>query len=70
MLYPKCSLSESLNRNPGLQDEIWTVLNEIPLADLLKEGRVYGGGLYKIEPRELGRVSSAQLNELVEKRRR
>lgn len=69
MLYPKDPLNDLLNRNLVLQEEIWNVLNEIPLADLLKEGRVYGGGLYKIEPRELGHVSAIRLKELIEKRR-
>ena len=65
MLYPKPNLQELLNRDPNLLEEIWAELNMIPLTDLLKEGRVYGGGLYKIEPRELGRVPSSQLTKLI-----
>jgi adenine-specific DNA-methyltransferase len=65
MLYPKPSLQELLNRDPNLLEEIWTVLNRIPLDNLLKEGRVYGGGLYKIEPKELRRVSSDELLHLI-----
>jgi predicted RNA methylase len=65
MLYPKPDLQKLLNRDPSLLEEIWMVLNGIPLTDLLKEGRVYGGGLYKVEPKELRRVSSHQLMHLV-----
>jgi hypothetical protein len=65
MLYPKPNLQELLNRDLNLLEEIWIVLNGIPLSDLLKEGRVYGGGLYKVEPKELRRVSSGQLMQLI-----
>jgi len=65
MLYPKSNLQELLGRDPHLLESVWKVLNEIPLCDLLKEGRVYGGGLYKLEPRELGNVASGELLELL-----
>jgi len=64
MLYPKPNLGELLKRHPYLLEDIWRVLNEIPLNELLKEGRVYGGGLYKIEPKELGNVISEKLSQL------
>ena len=65
MIYPKPPLQNLLNQKPELLTEIWTVLDAIPLNDLLKEGRVYGGGLYKIEPKELRRVTSKQLTEII-----
>ena len=65
MLYPKLSVQKLLNQEPNLLEEIWKVLDGIPLSDLLKEGRVYGGGLYKVEPKELRRVSSNKLNQLI-----
>jgi hypothetical protein len=68
MLYPKPSLQELLNRSPSLLEEIWIVLNRIPLDNLLKEGRVYGGGLYKIEPKELRHVPSDELLQLTSRR--
>ena len=45
----------------GLMRAIWGALNELPVEALVNEGRVYGGGLHKLEPRELARVSLAAL---------
>ena len=65
MLYPKPNLKELLEKHLYLLENIWRVLNEIPLNELLKEGRVYGGGLYKLEPKELGNVASEKLMQLL-----
>ncbi len=65
MLYPKPPFQELLNRETKLLDETWIALNSIPLSDLLREGRVYGGGLYKIEPKELMRVCSNEFNKFL-----
>jgi adenine-specific DNA-methyltransferase len=56
MLYPKPFLAGALREYPRLSIAIWRILNEIPTEILLDEGRVYGGGLYKMEPKELARV--------------
>jgi hypothetical protein len=53
MLYPKLALTVELARNPTLLRSIWTSLNHLPPQALIGEGRVYGGGLHKIEPAEL-----------------
>lgn len=52
MLYPKSSYIKYMNDN-GVLHQIWLILNSIPKTELLSGGRVYGGGLYKVEPREL-----------------
>lgn len=52
-LYPKKSLQEKLARNPDLVRRIWIELNQLSSESLHDEGRIYGGGLRKIEPKEL-----------------
>ena len=56
MLYPKQPFAVQLKSRPELMREVWTYLNELPAETLLGEGRVYGGGLHKLEPRELANV--------------
>ncbi len=53
MLYPKPALAATLARIPTLLRSIWVALNRLPPQALIGEGRVYGGGLHKIEPAEL-----------------
>ena len=56
MLHPKPTLSAVLNDDPGAIERIWAALNALPAEALTHEARVYGGGLYKLEPTELGAV--------------
>ena len=63
LLYPIGPLKRALSKAPGLVDVIFQILQEICSKDLVAEGRVYGGGLYKIEPAELGRVPAARIME-------
>lgn len=56
MLYPTPKLNELLGRDPQLIDYIWEILNRISFSQLKNEGRSYGGGLHKIEPKELGNL--------------
>ena len=65
MLYPKEPLRNAIAHNPGLKRKVWAFLNSIRPEEMLSEGRVYGGGLHKLEPKELGRVSAAALAELL-----
>ncbi len=59
MLYPKNGLSAMLQAHPEHSAEVHELLRRVTGHELRGEGRVYGGGLNKIEPRELGRVSAA-----------
>lgn len=54
MLYPKPMLRGFFDDQPELLRKVWASLNSMAPETLLREGRVYGGGLYKIEPKELG----------------
>jgi hypothetical protein len=53
MLYPKPFLERALKDDVGLQRAVWKALNAIAPEVLMSEGRVYGGALYKLEPKEL-----------------
>jgi hypothetical protein len=52
-LYPRRTLSLYFSRFPDLKRKIWLMLNTLTPDNLDDEGRVYGGGLQKIEPKEL-----------------
>jgi adenine-specific DNA-methyltransferase len=65
ILYPKKNLITALRTDPRLASRIWRTLNEIPAANMLDEGRIYGGGLHKIEPKELVKVSVPNLTALL-----
>jgi hypothetical protein len=65
LLYPKPDLDRAIKADPKLKVKIWEFLNGIPSSSLLGEGRVYGGGLYKMEPKELAKVAAQQIVELV-----
>ncbi len=58
MLYPQNGLAGMLRQHPARAAEVHELLGRITGHELRGEGRVYGGGLNKIEPSELGRVSA------------
>ena len=64
-MYPTPVLANALNRDPGLIRRAWEALNRITPEQLLGEGRVYGGGLHKLEPKELANVPVAELADLM-----
>ena len=64
-MYPRPLLERWLSRDPTLIRRIWAVLNQITPDQLLGEGRVYGGGLHKLEPRELANVDASAIAKLV-----
>jgi hypothetical protein len=65
MLYPKPLLTATLAAHSALYRQIWEFLNSIDGTTLIAEGRVYGGGLYKLEPNELANVPANALASLL-----
>jgi len=64
-MYPRPTLSRLVENDPKLLERIWQALNDLACADVTSEGRVYGGGLHKLEPRELGGLDATFLAALV-----
>jgi hypothetical protein len=64
MLYPKPRLEKSFQENPEFIQTVWQALRDIPVEVLIGEGRVYGGGLHKLEPKELLNTPLKELSEL------
>jgi adenine-specific DNA-methyltransferase len=61
MLYPQTGLAAMLRQHPERGGDVLSLLAQVTGHELRGEGRVYGGGLHKIEPSELGRVGAAAL---------
>lgn len=67
-LYPLPRLRESMETDRSLIDDIWRHLTCLDADAMIKQGRVYGGGLHKIEPAELARVQIEPLPSDLHKR--
>lgn len=65
MLYPKGPLLRVLQEHPELHSQVFDALKQITPAQLQSEGRVYGGGLHKVEPKELAQIPAAPLLESI-----
>lgn len=61
MLYPLNDFASMLRNYPERYLDVYNFFNDITGYELRGEGRVYGGGLNKIEPSELGRISAVSL---------
>ncbi|WP_316179819.1 class I SAM-dependent methyltransferase [Bradyrhizobium sp. SZCCHNRI1009] len=64
-MYPTPVLEASIRRDPTLLRQVWEALNRITPEQLLGEGRVYGGGLNKLEPKELANVPAGEIAALL-----
>lgn len=63
-LYPKPMVRAALE-NIGVLREVFQLLNSIPGGEMTNEGRVYGGGLHKLEPSELANVGADCIADLL-----
>lgn len=65
LLYPRPVLARALAADSALSRKVWQWLSNIQVGELLDEGRVYGGGLHKLEPNELANVRADGLQSLL-----
>ena len=65
VLYPRPDVAKALQGNDALVRKVWRRLNEIAPETLIGEGRVYGGGLHKLEPKELANVPADSIAEVL-----
>lgn len=68
LLYPKPPLARAIAGDAGLVRRIWETLNLISPSEIVGEGRVYGGGLHKLEPSELGNVDATLIMRMIPER--
>ncbi|MFS1464499.1 Eco57I restriction-modification methylase domain-containing protein [Vibrio lentus] len=66
ILYPNSLLEQEIERNPDLNELILEALNQITGKAMIDEGRVYGGGMHKMEPKELSNVPALEISILLE----
>lgn len=59
LLYPKDGLARMLQEHPDRTADVFALLGDVTGYELRGEGRIYGGGLNKIEPGELAHISAA-----------
>lgn len=64
ILYPKPHLEKEIEQNPDLNEQLLEALNQITGKAMLDEGRVYGGGMHKMEPKELMNVPATEIQAL------
>jgi len=58
-------MAQALEGDSTLIRRIQEVLNRISPDQLLGQGRVYGGGLHKLEPSELANVNATAIAALI-----
>lgn len=67
ILYPNAYLKKEIDQNQELNEQLLEALNHITGKAMLDEGRVYGGGMHKMEPKELANVPALEISRILEK---
>jgi hypothetical protein len=65
IIYPKPLLRNILLQRKDRVKDLYDILSNIADFDMLEEGRVYGGGLHKMEPKEFLNLPAQELEEWV-----
>jgi hypothetical protein len=60
------SLRDALNAHPEMQARVFEALKRINRNQVISEGRVYGGGLHKVEPKELAQIPARLVQESID----
>ena len=66
MLYPKAEMKAALEAQPELYPAVFAHLQSLTGEHLIREGRVYGGGLHKLEPKELANMPAGELARMIQ----
>jgi hypothetical protein len=56
LLYPKGEFKAALTRNASLYQKAFSAIESLDTENITGNGRVYGGGLFKMEPKELASI--------------
>jgi adenine-specific DNA-methyltransferase len=65
LLYPKGPLQAALAKDDALYEQVWELLSALTAEELVSEGRTYGGGLHKLEPKELANARAQRIADLI-----
>lgn len=65
MMYPTPVLQGMINEDQSILDKIWCHLNNLDDRCITDVGRVYGGGLHKVEPKELASTSADFIFDII-----
>lgn len=68
MLYPRPHIAQLISEGDNLLNQVLNALNSISSELLVAEGRVYGGGLHKIEPKEMAKLPAGHIKALLTNR--
>jgi adenine-specific DNA-methyltransferase len=61
ILYPKPEVEAVIAKDPEMVTIFFAALNAITEKVMIDEGRVYGGGMHKLEPKELANVPAPEI---------